>query len=82
MKRYNESAKIEADILLDITKKGGADSGIVHLKEYFYFKDKEGDHMGLVFETLGKSLYDFIKGNKYKGTILNLTHSTHSLMNG
>lgn len=68
MKRYNESAKIEADILQEINKKGGFNSGIVYLKEYFYFKDKEGDHMCLAFETLGKSLYDFIKANNYKGT--------------
>jgi hypothetical protein len=26
--------------------------------------------MCLVFETLGKSLYDFIKANKYKGMYL------------
>jgi len=67
VKRYNESAKIEVDILEDINKKGGKDCGIVYLKEYFYTKDREGDHMCLVFETLGKSLYDFIKSNKYKG---------------
>jgi dual-specificity kinase len=67
VKRYNESAKIEADILMDINNKGGANQGIVMLKQYFYHKDKDGSHMCLVFETLGKSLYDFIKGNKYKG---------------
>lgn len=67
VKRYNESAKIEADILADIAKKGGADHGIVYLKEYFTHKDKEGEHMCLVFETLAQSLYDFIKANKYKG---------------
>jgi dual-specificity kinase len=67
VKRYNESAKIEADILLDIQKKGGADHGIVYLKEYYTHKEKEGDHLCLVFEVLGKSLYDFIKANKYKG---------------
>ena len=69
MKRYNESAKIEADILRDIDQKGGSREGIVHLKEYFTHKDNEGEHMCLVFETLGKSLYDFIKANKYKGMI-------------
>ena len=67
VKRYNESAKIEADILIDIMKKGGQQNGIVYLKEYFNHQDREGDHMCLVFETLGKSLYDFIKANKYKG---------------
>ena len=67
MKRYNESAKIEADILNKIEEKGGSQNGIVYLKEYFTHSDKEGEHMCLVFETLGKSLYDFIKDNKYKG---------------
>jgi dual-specificity kinase len=65
--RYNESAKIEADILIDIANKGGANNNIVFMKEYFVHKDKEGDHVCLVFETLGKSLYDFIKENRYKG---------------
>lgn len=72
MKRYNESAKIEADILRDVDMKGGSQQGIVYLKEYFIHSDKEGDHMCLVFETLGNSLYDFIKANKYKGMIKNL----------
>jgi dual-specificity kinase len=67
VKRYNESAKIEADILIDIANKGGHHVGIVYLKEYFNHKDMEGDHMCLVFETLGKSLFDFIKANKYRG---------------
>ena len=52
MKRYNESAKIEAEILSEVDKKGGTIHGIVYLKEYFTHKDKEGDHMCLVFETL------------------------------
>ena len=68
VKRYNESAEIEAKILEDIKLKGGCDKGIVDLHEYFKFTDKEGEeHFCLVFETLGKSLYDFIKSNKYKG---------------
>ena len=58
MKRYNESAKVEVDILSDIMEKGGAMFGVVHLKEYFIHADKDGEHMCLVFETLGKSLYE------------------------
>ena len=80
MKRYNESAKIEADILQNIMVKGGRENGIVYLKEQFIHQDKEGDHMCLVFETLGKSLYDFIKANKYKGT-LSLELSNSKIMN-
>jgi hypothetical protein len=33
VKRYNESAQIEADILRKIMEKGGAENGIVHLVE-------------------------------------------------
>lgn len=40
------------------------------MHESFKFHDKDGEHVCLVFETLGKSLYDFIKANKYKGMIL------------
>lgn len=75
MKRYNESAKVEVDILSDIMEKGGAMFGVVHLKEYFMHADKDGEHMCLVFETLGKSLYDFVKINKYKGYALSQIQS-------
>jgi hypothetical protein len=62
VKRYNESAEIEASILEDIKQKGGCERGIVYMHEHFRFIDREGEeHVCLVFETLGKSLYDFIK---------------------
>lgn len=72
MKRYNESAEIEASILEDIKNKGGCEHCIVYLREKFIHKDPngDGDHVCLVFETLGKSLYDFIKANKYRGKFL------------
>ena len=41
--------------------------GIVDLVETFKFRERDEEHMALVFETLGKSLYDFIKANNYKG---------------
>lgn len=69
------SAKVEVDILSDIMEKGGAMFGVVHMKEYFIHSDKEGEHMCLVFETLGKSLYDFVKLNKYKGYALSQIQS-------
>lgn len=65
--RYNDSAKIEAEIILEIQRKESYKHNIVYLKEYFTHEDKEGKHRCLVFETLGKSLFDFIKSNKYKG---------------
>ena len=69
VKRYNSSAKIEIKILNDLKSKGASDHNIVHLFESFVFRsEKTGDeHTALVFETLGKSLYEFIKANKYYG---------------
>lgn len=76
MPRYAESAKFEAQILQDLQKQGGCDKGIVYLKETFINKSKQSfggvvSNMCLVFEPLGKSLYDFIKDNGYKGFDIN-----------
>mmetsp|Transcript_12548 Transcript_12548/g.12342 ORF Transcript_12548/g.12342 Transcript_12548/m.12342 type:complete len:107 (+) Transcript_12548:1406-1726(+) len=50
---------------------GGDKHGIVYLQEKFVYKEpKDGDHVCLVFEPLGKNLYDFIKENGYKGFVL------------
>ena len=71
--RYTESAKIEADILAYLKRKGGCDNGIVDLKDWFMHTSGNGaiQNMCLVFEPLGKSLFDFIKSNNYKGFELN-----------
>lgn len=65
VKRYTESARIEADILNDLKRQGGCDLNIVELKEYFMHEVGGTQNMCLVFEPLGKSLYDFIKDNNY-----------------
>ena len=68
MKRYIESAKVEADIILNIMKSDKNNkSHCVKMLEYFYFEDSNKEYMALVFEKLGKSLYEFIKANKYRG---------------
>ncbi len=46
------------------------DSNCVKMTEYFYFTEGNLTYIALVFEKLGKSLYDFIKNNKYKGTYI------------
>lgn len=73
--RYTESAKFEAQILKDLHTQGGCERGIVYLKETFMNKSKQSygnvSNMCLVFEPLGKSLYDFIKDNGYKGFEIN-----------
>jgi serine/threonine protein kinase len=64
VERYVEAAKIEAEI---IEKLNSSDpehkSHIVKLFEHFPL----GDNYCLVFEKLGKSLFDVIKDNQFKG---------------
>ena len=65
VRRYYESAIIEADILSEVNRKGGPRSrGTTHfaiLHDAFSFRG----HYCLVFESLGPSLYDYIKRNEY-----------------
>ena len=65
MKRYIKSAKIEADILKDVARAGPSEC--VKIEDSFHFREGENDHYCIVFEPLGKSLYDMIKLNRYKG---------------
>jgi serine/threonine protein kinase len=64
VKRYNESAQIEARIVQDhVNRRGGR--GVTHcaiLHDAFTF----AGHFCMVFENLGLSLYDFMKRNKYQ----------------
>jgi serine/threonine protein kinase len=72
VERYIHSAKIEAEIILDILKKDNQSnlSKCVKLEEYFYFYDKKYTYIVLAFEKLGKSLYEFIKHNNYRGMFI------------
>jgi len=70
--RYIDSAKYEADIILEILGQDDNNkSKIVKMVEYFYFEEKRKNYIALVFEKLGKSLYEFIKDNNYRGFSLN-----------
>jgi len=63
VKRYHQSALIEADILNDVNNRGGkGNSHFVVMLRQFEFDG----HCCLVFEKLGRSLYDFLKKNDYK----------------
>ena len=60
--RYYELSLIEAEILRDVNAKGGRGrSHCVVLLNFFKFQG----HACMVFETLGMSLYDFLKSNDY-----------------
>jgi len=62
--RYVEAAKIEAQILREVNQADPThQSHIVRLFEDFPM----GDNYCLVFEKLGRSLFDVIKLNKFRG---------------
>ncbi|CAM9771624.1 unnamed protein product, partial [Choristocarpus tenellus] len=68
VRKYHESALIEADILRDVNRREAQraawrSSLCVDLLSQF---DYQG-HCCLVFECLGQSLYDYLKKNAYRG---------------
>jgi len=65
VKRYMDNAKIEADILKDIRQADPhGNSGCAIMYETFTHDQR---FYCLVFEPLGASLYDFLKGNAFRG---------------
>jgi dual-specificity kinase len=65
VKRYAENAKIESDILKDIRRvdpNGGSTRSAIMLDNFSHNK-----HYCMVFQPCGASLYDFLKGNNYRG---------------
>jgi serine/threonine protein kinase len=65
--RYVEAAKIEAEIIERLNKADPEHkSKIVQLIEHFPLDE----NYCLVFEKLGKSLFDVIKDNQYKGKLI------------
>lgn len=68
VKRYSESARIEAEILRNVNKKPGRGQTLcVNLYDQFNY----GDHCCLVFEKLGMSIYEVLKSNQYQGFPIN-----------
>ena len=62
VKRYYDSAKIEADIIRGVNRNGRR--GMTHCAVMYDTFSLDG-HYCMVFECLGPSLYDFLKGQKY-----------------
>lgn len=63
VKRYYDSALIEADIVEDVNRRGGRGTALcAMLFDSFTWKS----HYCLVFESLGPSLYDFMKRHDYQ----------------
>eukprot|EP00940_MAST-03C_sp_MAST-3C-sp2_P001683 g1683.t1 len=63
VRRYTESARIEADMLREINDSDPEGSSHnVRMLDMFHFQG----HACLVFERLGPSLYQFLKANRYR----------------
>lgn len=63
VKRYTKSAYIEAEMIRDVNNRGGRGrTHCVILRETLTFQG----HFCLVFESLGLSLYEFMKRNKHE----------------
>jgi hypothetical protein len=63
VKRYHESAIIEANIVRDVNRRGGR--GLSHCAIMYDAFSFHG-HYCMVFESLGPSLYDYLKRRKYR----------------
>jgi hypothetical protein len=63
VKRYYDSALIEADIIEDVNRRGGR--GLSHCAIMYDAFTFHG-HYCMVFESLGPSLYDFLKRQQYQ----------------
>ncbi|PIN00997.1 Dual-specificity kinase [Handroanthus impetiginosus] len=61
IKKYRDAAMIEIDVLQRLTKNDNGDSHCVKLHNWFDYRN----HICIVFEKLGPSLFDFLKRNKY-----------------
>eukprot|EP00826_Nyctotherus_ovalis_P059761 TRINITY_DN833_c0_g1_i6.p2 TRINITY_DN833_c0_g1~~TRINITY_DN833_c0_g1_i6.p2 ORF type:complete len:150 (-),score=3.32 TRINITY_DN833_c0_g1_i6:507-956(-) len=72
--RYIESAVIEAQIIERVQHldKEGI-SRCMHIVEHFQFKEHGNVHYAIVSEVLGKSLYDFMKMNAFRGTCVDIS---------
>ena len=69
--RYVKSAIIEAQIVEKIHRLDTFGlSQCVKIVDHFHFIENSAKHYVMIFEPLGKSLYDFIKINNYRGMAL------------
>ncbi|KAK9273400.1 hypothetical protein L1049_018210 [Liquidambar formosana] len=61
MRKYRDAAMIEVDVLQHIAKNDRGGSRCVQIRNWFDYRN----HICIVFEKLGPSLFDFLKRNKY-----------------
>ncbi|XP_073031030.1 serine/threonine-protein kinase AFC3-like isoform X1 [Primulina eburnea] len=59
--KYRDAARVEIDVLQRLTENDKGDSHCVRMLDWFDHRN----HICIVFEKLGPSLFDFLKRNKY-----------------
>lgn len=62
IKKYREAAMIEIDVLQQLGKHDKGGSRCVQIRNWFDYRN----HICIVFEKLGSSLYDFLRKNNYR----------------
>ncbi|KAK7283014.1 hypothetical protein RIF29_12209 [Crotalaria pallida] len=61
IRKYRDAAMLEVDVLQQIAKNDRGNSRCVQIRNWFDYRN----HICIVFEKLGPSLFDFLKRNKY-----------------
>ncbi|KAI7730799.1 hypothetical protein M8C21_021398 [Ambrosia artemisiifolia] len=61
IRKYRDAAMIEVDVLEQLAKNSKGRSHCVQIRNWFDYRN----HICIVFEKLGPSLFDFLKRNKY-----------------
>ncbi|KAK8926678.1 Serine/threonine-protein kinase AFC1 [Platanthera zijinensis] len=68
IQKYREAAMIEIDVLQRLAKKDIGGSRCVQIRNWFDYRN----HICIVFEKLGPSLYDFLRENSYRSFQIDL----------
>ncbi|KAG5018749.1 hypothetical protein JHK87_014604 [Glycine soja] len=61
IRKYRDAAMLEIDVLQQLAKNDRGSSRCVQIRNWFDYRN----HICIVFEKLGPSLFDFLKRNKY-----------------
>lgn len=61
IRKYRDAAMLEIDVLQQLAKNDRGTSRCVQIRNWFDYRN----HICIVFEKLGPSLFDFLKRNKY-----------------
>nr|GEW39219.1 serine/threonine-protein kinase AFC2 isoform X1 [Tanacetum cinerariifolium] len=68
IKKYREAAMIEVDMLQQLGKHDKGGNRCVQIRNWFDYRN----HICIVFEKLGPSLYDFLRKNNYRSFPIDL----------